>query len=197
MHIYAQQNSIQVSSNFVCVCQFCKTFLHYKLVIWDCLSKNQRLRCPLSPPFLFTPELTKTGLFQSACSRGWLVLAREAGAFSSSEIWSVSSDLRSWVADFTLTFPPVSADTPTTHALKDSCKFRNFQRDLTFYSSLNCPCQSIPPIPSEQPGHIKNFRLWLLINSKTGGTFERSGRVTLALWRLLKYGHVNNWCFSP
>lgn len=49
MHINAQQISSQVSSNF-CVCQFCKAFLHYKLVIWDCLSQNQRLRCPLSPP---------------------------------------------------------------------------------------------------------------------------------------------------
>lgn len=30
--------------------QFCKTFLHSKPVIWDCLSENQRLLCSQIPP---------------------------------------------------------------------------------------------------------------------------------------------------
>lgn len=139
MHINAQQISSQVSSNF-CVCQFCKAFLHYKLVIWDCLSQNQRLRCPLSPSpqFLSAPELTKTGLFKLVCRRRWLVLARKAGAFPSSEIWSVSSDPGSWVASFTLTFPLCQLiHLPPTH-WKIPASSETFKESWPFNSSLFC-----------------------------------------------------------
>lgn len=124
-----------------------------------------------------------------------------AGAFPSSEIWSVSSDpevLGGQLHAYTSPCQPIHLP-PTHWKLPASSEMLKKGADLSLLSSLLLllllPPQSSSPVPLEQPGNIMNVRP-TSYKQQGRGSFESWGCVTLASCRWLKYDHVNKWCLK-
>lgn len=205
MHINAHQIWSQVSLTLFFSSppfnKFWRTSLHCKLVIWDCLSKTKSphiLLIPPPPPSIpLPPRLTKTGLFKYARSRRWFVLAREQvpSQAQRSGVSAVTWGL-GWPAS-RLHFP-VSADTPTTHTLRDPSKFKNSWRGSWPFSPLSPPPTLTSSFllslwSSQGISWISGFTSY---KQQVGESVENWGCVILASCRRFKYDRVNKWCFK-
>lgn len=126
-----------------------------------------------------------------------------AGAFSSSEIWSVSSDpevLGGQLHAYTSPCQPIHLP-PTRWKLPASSEMLKKRADLSLLSSsLLLLLLLLLPSPLLLSPWSCLGTLWMSgltsYKQQGRGSFERWGCVTLASCRWLKYAHVNKWCLK-